>query len=398
MKNFKNLIILFFVLVLFNTSVFAEQLYKSCPIIDNKTDIELLRVIIPEEFQVKSNILWSRNIATPVSVKVKAENPEKTALFYYLSPKTFVVMSNVEDEKILSSNIDTITNIKIENDEKTEFFIKRILYSLSPDAKNIKLVSQKTISEDLRKYLLEEFYKKSLKHKNNMKINKRIFNSEQNNHFVNPVYSTYSFSENGKEYIQTFITMSAGLDYKYTLANSDEERSGKIIENYGVFSYKAEKSTFEKYQNDFLIFVANTMFNRKAIDALDFIKIQMSIELNPMYRDLKTGKKTKNIPSNLFVKYYIGGKSDYAEYIPLHVPYPGDVRWIITLDNNFEKFDYKTITDVWKQKIYTTYPNAFYNKETKQFSFEKSDKVKRPWKKLKKSVDTEQNRRYDVEF
>lgn len=399
MKNFKKLVFLFLTFILFSASVFAEQLYKACPIIDNKTDIELLRVIVPEEFQVQSNVLWTKNIETPLSVKVKAENPTKTALFYYLSPKTFIVISDVEDEAILTSDIDSITNIKIENDEKTEYFLKRIIYSISPEAKDIKLVSQKNFSEDLKKYLLEEFYKKSSKHKNKMKINKRIINSDQINYFVNPVYDTYSFNENGKEYIQCFITMSAGFDYKYILINSEEERSGKIIENYGVFSYKAEKAVFDKYQNDFLIFTANTMFNRKTSDALDFIKTQMYIELNPFYRDSATGKKTKNIPLNLFAKYYIGGRADYAEYIPMQIPYPGDVRWIITLDKKFEKFDYKTITDIWKQKIYTTYPNAYYNKKSKQFSFEKADsKIKKPWKKLKKSTETETNRRYDAEF
>ena len=121
MKNFKNIIFLILFLLFINISAYAEQLYKSNPIIDSKTDIEMLRVVIPEEFQVQSKVLWSRNIETPVSVKVKAENPEKTALFYYLSPKTFIVMSNVEDEAKPSSNIDPITNIKIENYEKTEY-------------------------------------------------------------------------------------------------------------------------------------------------------------------------------------------------------------------------------------------------------------------------------------
>jgi len=399
MRNFKNIIFLLLFLLFINLSVDAEQLYKSSPIIDKKTDIEMLRVIVPEDFQVQSKILWTRNIETPVSVRVKAENPSKTALFYYLSPKTFIVMSNVDDESKLSSNIDAITNIKIENDEKTEYFMKRIIYSLSHDAKNIKLVSQKTFSEDLKKYLLEEFYRKSLKHQNNMKINKRIINSEQANRFIVPVYSTYSFTENGKEYIQSFITMSAGFDYKYILANSEEEKHGKIVENYGVYSYKAEKSVYEKYEKDFSLFVANTMFNRKSLDALDLIKVQMYIELNPLYRDATTGSAKKNIPSSLFVKYYIGGKADYAEYIPLQIPYPGDVRWIVTLDNQFKKFDYKTITDVWKQKIYTTSPEVFYNKKTKQFSFENGDeKSKRPWKKLKESNEMGTNRRYDAEF
>ena len=195
--------------------------------------------------------------------------------------------------------------------------------------------------------------------------------------------------------MQTFVTAVAGFDYGISVTKPvKEKRNGKIIENYGIFSYKAPKYEYENYKNEFLTFTANTMFNRKTPDTLERVKIQRLIELAPTF----SPKKKKEIPSNLFVKYYSGGKADYAEYYAAQIPQLNDVRWIIMTDNKFEKFDYRTLFDIWRQKIYTTSTTAFYNRKTKQFSFENSENKKFPWVQLKKAVDIEHNLRYDSGF
>lgn len=400
MKIFKNIISYFICLflVLSGSFVSAEQFYKSYPVVDYKTDIELMRTIIPDEFEAQNKVTWSRNIETPLFVNITAENPQKTVLFYYVSPKTYLVLPNV-DSKLLSSDIDVITNINIKNFESSEELAQRLILSMSPNAKDIKPVSEKVFPDELRNYLLEEFLNKTQNYyKNNMKMNSNIISLSYSKHFLVPFYSTYSFNENGKEYLQSFITTTAGFDYDITLAKFKGQRTkktGKIIENYGIFSYKAPKDEFEKYKNDFLIFTANTMFNRKTLDTLEEVKIQSRIELNP---NLTVKSKIRNTPSTLFSKYYSEGHPDYAEYASMQIPQLGDTRWIIALDNKFEKFDYRTLFDIWRQKVYTTSTTALYNRRTKQFSFDSSTEQKFPWVKLKKAVDIEQNRRYDSGF
>ena len=397
MKILKNIVTFVFILLLTANFADSEQLYKSYPVVDYKTDIELMRTLIPDDFTAQSKVVWSRNIETPLSVKITAENPEKHIVFDYVSPKTYTVIPKISDSKILSSDMDKLTNIHIKNEQTAVDVMKNLISETSPQAESIELISEKTFSKDVLDYMLNLFYQKTQSYyKNNMKMNENISNISITKQFFTPNYCTFSYKENGKEYMQTFVTANAGFEYDIAVTKPVKERkSGKIIENYGIFSYKAPKYEYENYKNEFLIFAANTMFNRKTPDTLERVKIQRFIELSPTFSQ----KRKKEIPSNLFIKYYSGGKADYAEYSAAQIPQLDDVRWIIMTDNKFEKFDYRTLFDVWRQKIYTTSASAFYNRRTKEFLLdEPQNELSFPWVQLKKAVDIQHKLKYDSGF
>ena len=175
MKILKNIVTFVFISLLTANFASSEQLYKPYPVVDYKTDIELMRTLIPEDFTAQSKVVWSRNLETPLSVEITAKNPEKHIVFDYVSPKTYTVIPKIADSKILSSDMDILTNIHIKNDQNAVDVMKTIIKETSPSAENIKLISEKTFSKDVLDYMLNLFYQKTQSYyKNNLKMNENI--------------------------------------------------------------------------------------------------------------------------------------------------------------------------------------------------------------------------------
>ena len=133
------------------------------------------------------------------------------------------------------------------------------------------------------------------------------------------------------------------------------------------------------------------MQNQKAKDAVQRVKIQMSIELNPSFRDYHTGSPLKNLPSDLFRRYYSGGTADYGEDEEMIIPNLNEIRWLTTYLNNQSCFDYKKISSLWKQKLYVPqkYKYVYYNTVKQELIIsETKQNLKGLWIKLKVSQKT----------
>ena len=391
MKKFiLNCLSLMIVFALNSTASFAtEKLYKFVPVNDKKTRVEFARTIVPDNFEVSTDVVWSRDFENPALITITAKPKDKDVFFFASTQKTFVDTSNLK--KNYQNKKDPKLNISNKKFVTPEEYILEIVNVTNPNATDVKLLSEKSCSSELKEYLIGELYKKAENTKDNYKTDRHSASVKLEKPFIEPYIATYTFNVNGKQYKQTFLTMFSSIDLKYVQKSSYDEYSTitkKLWTNSGVYSFRAEEKDYNNYIDDFVIFVSDTMMNQKAKYALNQVKIQMAVEQNPSFVDVHTGIPLKNLPSELFRRYYEGGSSDYSENQPMQQPSINDLRWVSEILAPQTCYGYRKISSVWNQKLYVPekYQNVYYN--TLQQKLLINDNGSKPdgiWIKLKPS-------------
>ena len=94
------------------------------------------------------------------------------------------------------------------------------------------------------------------------------------------------------------------------------------------------------------------MPNNKAVNALEHVKQEMVIELNPYFVDYNKKSTLKNRPSDLFRRYFEVGLPDYSYIDSMIKPTLSQVRWLVNVIVPQSEFSYRKINQVWRQKFY----------------------------------------------
>lgn len=390
-KNFLNFIITLICLTV-AIPAFAEEItYKFVPVKDAKTKIEFLRAAVPTDFNVTSDVAWERNIENPAQVFVTAKNNDSSVMFFYSTEKSFVDVPSDKLAKLHAGKQDPTLRVFRKKFQTPEDAVFEIVNTTNDNVKDIKLISEKTCSDELSDYLIREMYGKISKIEAAAKTDKRSTKIQIINPYVKPYIATYSFSIGNKKYKQTFVTMVTSLDFEYAIKNTEGEADSvtkKLWKNTGFYSFRAEENKYDKYFDDFLVFVSDSMFNQKTVEAIDGVKMQMLTELKPTYADVYTGSSLRNMPSELFRRYYFGGKADYSEFIPFQKPNIHSSRWIVELFSPQVSFEFRKMSNLWRQKIYVPekYKYVYYNNLEEVFiaSTDKKE-LKGAWTTLKPS-------------
>lgn len=392
MKKYFLNIILTLTLVLAAIPVFADTIkYKFVPVNDPKTKIEFARAAVPTDFSVTSDVTWERNVENPAQIVVTAKNEDDDVMFFFSSEKSYVDVNSDKQAKLNSGKEDITLRVFKKKFQTPENYVFEIVNTTNPNAQNIKLVFEKTCSDELSDYLIREMYGKISKIESKAKADKRSTKIRITNPYIKPYIATYSFDMNGKKYKQTFVTMFTSLDFEYAIKNSDGESDTaikKLWKNAGFYTFRSVESKYDKYFDDFLVFISDSMFNQKTLEALDGVKMQMIAELSPSYRDPRTGSRMRNMPSDLFRRYYFGGKADYSEFIPFQKPNIENSRWMSELFSPQVSFEFRKMSNLWRQKIYVPekYKFVYYHNIDEIFvaSTEKQQ-FKGAWTTLKPS-------------
>lgn len=364
----KKLLTLLFVIIAF-TQNFAycgnltEKYFKIIPIKDTKTDAEIARTAVPENFDTKYDVIWAKDFEQPLSYTVTAKSGE--TFFFYSSPKTYVqdVSQNVEIKK---NKIDSVMKVIRKKYSSPEDFIFELVHTTNPEATDIELISSKPVSEEMLNYLNGEILKKAEAIQQELKSDKKTSMANVTDTTVKPYVATYSYKIKDKTYKQMFITMFVSVDIDFTKKSGYDEYSTitkKLWTNTGFYSYRTTKEDFDDGLDDFMVFAANTVPNQKVTAALKLVKRQMIMELSPFFVDINTGSPLKNMPSELFRKYYAGGMADYSEETTLNMPVINNSKWLIETLNPQNCFTYRNISSIYKQKFYAPqkYKYAYYN-------------------------------------
>ena len=356
MKKYFLNIILTLTLVLAAIPVFADTIkYKFVPVNDPKTKIEFARAAVPTDFSVTSDVTWERNVENPAQIVVTAKNEDDDVMFFFSSEKSYVDVNSDKQAKLNSGKEDIILRVFKKKFQTPENYVFEIVNTTNPNAQNIKLVSEKTCSDELSDYLIREMYGKISKIESKAKTDKRSTKIRITNPYIKPYIATYSFDMNGKKYKQTFVTMFTSLDFEYAIKNSDGESDTaikKLWKNAGFYTFRSVESKYDKYFDDFLVFISDSMFNQKTLEALDGVKMQMIAELSPSYRDPRTGSRLRNMPSDLFRRYFEVGLPDYSYIDSMIKPTLSQVRWLVNVIVPQSEFSYRKINQVWRQKFY----------------------------------------------
>ena len=392
MKKYFLNIILTLTLVLAAIPVFADTIkYKFVPVNDPKTKIEFARAAVPTDFSVTSDVTWERNVENPAQIVVTAKNEDDDVMFFFSSEKSYVDVNSDKQAKLNSGKEDITLRVFKKKFQTPENYVFEIVNTTNPNAQNIKLVSEKTCSDELSDYLIREMYGKISKIESKAKADKRSTKIRITNPYIKPYIATYSFDMNGKKYKQTFVTMFTSLDFEYAIKNSDGESDTaikKLWKNEGFYTFRSVESKYDKYFDDFLVFISDSMFNQKTLEALDGVKMQMIAELSPSYRDPRTVSRMRNMPSDLFRRYYFGGKADYSEFITFQKPNIENSRWMSELFSPQVSFEFRKMSNLWRQKIYVPekYKFVYYHNIDEIFvaSTEKQQ-FKGAWTTLKPS-------------
>lgn len=393
----KKFLIFNFILVLFLQGVvFANQvspkIYKIVPIKDKKTNAEFARTIVPQNFYVTSNIVWAKDYEQPFEIDITAKSENDNTIFYYMFPKTY---SSSEIDKITKTSAQSV---KIDNKLK---LIKKVFYTPedfavnyikehNTEASNIKLLTERTFSQELIDYLNGEFLKKIAKIQTDLKSDLQSSMVNVTNPEVKPYIAEYSFKIDGKIYKQLFITMFTSTDIIFTKQTSYENNlteTKKLWTNTGFYTYSAEEEDFEKYFTDFIVFAADSMMNQSTLFTIEKVKKQMLVELNPSFVDLYTRQGLKNKPSELFNRYHIEKISDYSENLLVQKPDIENAKWLINLISPISCYAFIKPTTPFKQKIYVPekYSYVYYSplQQTVTISVNK-EKINSPKITLKK--------------
>lgn len=85
MKNKLVTILMLMIAVFSVLPCFAGQTaeYKFVPIKDGKTNIEIARTLVPDNFEVKSTVTWERNFKEPALITISANSKDDEILFFF---------------------------------------------------------------------------------------------------------------------------------------------------------------------------------------------------------------------------------------------------------------------------------------------------------------------------
>ena len=364
-----------------------SETYKFVPIVDKKTKVEFARVLVPEKFNVTSDTTWERDFEEPVYMTVLANSPSDDVAFFYASQKSYI-----DDEKLVKDSakkIDTTLHVINKKYVEPEEYITDFILKNAPEAKDIKVYSSKTCQNDLKHYLISELFKEIEDFRTNIKTDRKSSKIEVNNPSVEPYVVTYTYSLNGKNYKQTFITMFTSIDFNITKRTSYdfyETKLKKLWSIVGFYSYRAEEKDYNDHLNDFIIFTANSIANQKAIEAIKCVKSQMVMELNPNFSDVHTGSPLRNLPSDLFRRFYEGGLVVYTEDEPMQKPSIDQIKWLVEYITPLNCYNFSNITKMRNQKLYVPqeYAYVYFNTvKNKVLISRNKPETKGTWVKLK---------------
>ena len=161
MKKYFLNIILTLTLVLAAIPVFADTIkYKFVPVNDPKTKIEFARAAVPTDFSVTSDVTWERNVENPAQIVVTAKNEDDDVMFFFSSEKSYVDVNSDKQAKLNSGKEDITLRVFKKKFQTPKNYVFEIVNTTNPNAQNIKLVSEKTCSDELSDYLIREMYGK----------------------------------------------------------------------------------------------------------------------------------------------------------------------------------------------------------------------------------------------
>lgn len=379
MKKFLNILVL---LILTAMPVFSDTLtYSSVPIKDEKTGLEFARAIVSENFNVESNVTWTRDFENPARLFVSAKSNVSDVEFSYLSGKSYV--DNLKLVEMKNGELDydfRTTNKKMTSPEE---YLKEIILSKYPNATDITTVSSVNMPNGMSEYLMGLMYQRIDELNLTAKADSRYSKIKITNPEIIPCIMTFSYKLNEKTYDEMFLTMFTSVEYQFTGKNKNDKnkiKDKKFWKMNGLYSYKAESKDFEKNFEDFVMFVANSMPNNKAVSALEHVKQEMLIELNPYFVDYNKKSSLKNRPSELFKRYFEVGLPDYSYISSMIKPTLSQVRWLINVVEPQAEFSYRKINQVWRQKIYVPqkYKYVYLQKSDKKLmlstEFQKPEK------------------------
>lgn len=385
MKKFLSIL----TLMLFGAMpAFCETLtYFSVPIKDEKSECEMARVVVPENFEISSDVLWTRDFETPAKITITSKSLNDDVVFGYKSSKSYV--DNLNTQELKNGELDydfrTITKKKpLAND-----YFKEIIKEDYPQAKNITFVSEKKMPDGMDEYLIGLMYKKIDELNITAKADSRYAKISITNPEIVPAVSTFSYNLNGKEYYQTFLTVFSSVEYQFLGKNiKSTMKNKKFWKMKGLYSYRVEPKNYEKYFNDFVIYVANSMPNNKAVMAMGQVKQEMVIELNPYFVDANKQTSLKNKPSELFKRYFEQGLPDYSYTDTMVKPSLTQVRWLANIIDPQNEFSYRSLKQVWRQSFYVPkkYEFVYLNKKQNKWVVStEAQRFGRGWTKLKQT-------------
>lgn len=385
MKKILNILIL---LILAAMPVFSDTLtYSSVPLKDEKTGLEFARVIVPENFKVESNVFWGRDFENPARLFVSAKSNASDVEFSYLSGKSYV--DNLKTLELQNSEMDydfRTTNKKMISPEE---YLKEVILSRNPRATDIVQICSVGMPNGMSEYLIGLMYQRIDELNLTAKADTRYSKIKITNPEIIPCIMTFSYKSGEKTYKEMFLTMFTSVEYQFTGKNKNDKskiKDKRFWKMNGLYSYKAEEKDFDKDFEDFVIFAANSMPNNKAVSALDHVKQEMLIELNPYFVDYNKKSSLKNRPSDLFKRYFEVGLPDYSYISSMIKPTLSQVRWLVNIIEPQSEFSYRRINQVWRQKIYVPqkYKYVYLQKSDKKLIISTEyQKVQKGWIVLK---------------
>ena len=387
MKKFFNLLFLITVMLLSSPAFSETSEYSFVHIQDEKTGFEIARAIVPENFEVISNVEWTRDFENPARFSYVAKSNSDDVSFAYLSEKAYVDVLQGKELKNgeFDSDFRTVNKKKILASD----YIKEVILSDYPQASDIALVAEKNMPDGMDEYLISLMYKKIDELNITAKADTRYAKIDITNPDILPYVATFSYDFNGKKYYQTFVTLFTSVEYQYTAKNKKNDvKDKKFWKMKGLYSYRVEQKNYDKYYNDFLIFAANSMPNNKAVMALEHVKQEMVIELNPSFVDVNKNSALKNKPSDLFRRYFEVGLPDYSYIESMIKPSLTQVRWLTNIMEPQNEFSYRNLRQVWRQSFYVPkkYEYVYLNKgQNKWVISTEPQTFDIRWKKLKKT-------------
>lgn len=389
MKKFLNILFAFILMFAAMPAYCGTAEFYSIPINDEKTNVELARAVVPEYFDVTSSVLWSRDFENPVKLSFIATSMQDDVIFSYLSKSSYVDILNGEELKNDQYDKDFRTvNKKVTAPDE---YIKSIILEEYAEATEITKFSEAKMPQGMDEYLVGLMYEKIDELNITAKADSRYSKIDISNPKIFPYIATFSYELNGKTYYQTFLTVFSSIEYQFTSKKkSDKNRlKDKIFwEMKGLYSYRVEQKNYDKYFEDFVIFVANSMPNNKAVSAVEHVKQQMVIELNPSYFDINKKSGLQNKPSELFGRYFELGLPDYSYVDTMIKPSLSQVRWLVNILEPQNEFSYRNVKQVWRQSFYVPeqYKYVYFNiKDDKWLISTEVKKLDRSWIKLKQT-------------
>lgn len=362
--------------------VFSDTLtYSSVPIKDEKTGLEVARVIVPENFNVKSNVIWSRDFENPARLFISAKSNFSDVEFYYLSGKSYVENFQLGEMKNGEFDYDfRTTNKKV---ILPEDYLKEIILSRTPKASDIMQIASVSMPNGMQEYLIGLMYQNIDELNLTAKANSRYSKIKVTNPEIIPCIMTFSYKVEEKTYKEMFLTMFTSVEYQFTSKSEKDKnnvKSKKFWKMNEIYAYKTGEKDFERNFDDFTVFAANSMPNNKFVSALEHVKQEMWIETNPYFVDYNKKSSLKNRPSELFKRYFEAGLPDYSYIASMIKPSLSQVRWLVNIIEPQSEFSYRRINQVWRQKIYASkkYSYVYFIKADKKLIF--STEYKKPKK------------------